>query len=70
MAKYVKEDILYVVTENERNRAIEASVKRLDNERKKRSPDKQKIAFGENRLKWLEEKSITFDEFVDQVSRL
>ncbi|MCC4817045.1 hypothetical protein BCU85_16595 [Vibrio lentus] len=70
VAKYVKEDILYVVTENERNRAIEASVKRLDNERNKRSPDKQKIAFGENRLKWLEEKSITFDEFVDQVSRL
>lgn len=70
VAKYVKEDILYVVTEKERNRAIASSVKRLEAEKKKAKPDADKIKFGENRLKWLDEKSITFDEFVEQVGRL
>ncbi|MGX1927162.1 hypothetical protein ACUALS_18675 [Vibrio sp. NH-7] len=70
VAKYVKEDILYVVTEKERERAIATSVERLEKEKKKSKPDPEKIRFGENRLKWLDEKSITFDEFIEQVSRL
>ncbi|PKH59326.1 hypothetical protein CXF83_21855 [Shewanella sp. Choline-02u-19] len=70
VAKYIKEDILYVVTEKEKNRAIESSIQRLVNEQEKAKPDVKKIAFGENRLKWLDEKSITFDEFIEQVSRL
>lgn len=70
VAKYIKEDIIYVVTKKERDRAIEASKKRQEKEKKKHVQDKQKIAFGDNRLKWLKEKSITFDMFIDQISRL
>ncbi|QIR13569.1 hypothetical protein [Shewanella aestuarii] len=70
IAKYVKEDILYVVTEKERIRAINTSLKRLEAEKNKSKQDRNKILFGETRLKWLDEKSITFEDFIEQVSRL
>lgn len=70
IAKYIKEDILYVITEKERRRAILSSIARLDKEENKKNPDIQKIMFGKNRIKWLQNKSITFDDFIEQVISL
>lgn len=70
LAKFIKEDIVYVIVEKERNRAFETSINRLKDEKEKKNPDQLKITFGENRVKWLEHKSITFEQFIINVKEL
>lgn len=70
ISKYTQENIFYVITTKERERAIASSNERLKREKNKTNPSQRKINFTKTRIEWLETKSITFKTFINQILEL